>query len=249
MKSPEHRDITLCPPAHTRSPVIATLFLAFVNDLPPIGMALVIALIVISLGAHEAAHGWVALKCGDPTARDLGRITLNPLPHIDPFLTIVLPAICLISGGFLIGGAKPVPVNYYNLRKPLRDMALVALAGPFSNFLLAALFFLAHKILVDEFGVWDQEALGPRVLERALLFNLVLAAFNLLPIPPLDGSRVMTWLLPSGVREAYAGLERFGLILVVLIVFMVPGVNTLVRDTMQLMYGWIDTLVTLGGLW
>lgn len=223
--------------------------LAFVSDLPPIGIALVIAMIVISLGAHEAAHGWVALKCGDTTARDLGRITLNPIPHIDPFLTIVLPAICLLSGGFLIGGAKPVPVNYYNLRRPLRDMAIVALAGPASNFLLAMLLFLANKVLVEELGIWDAQALGPRILARALTFNLVLAAFNLLPIPPLDGSRVMTWLLPRGVREPYAGLERFGLILVVVFVFLVPGVSTLVQETIFLMYDGIESLVTLGGKW
>lgn len=218
-------------------------------DLPPIGIGLVIALIVISLGAHEAAHGWVALKCGDPTARDLGRITLNPLPHIDPFMTIVLPLICLVTGGFLFGGAKPVPVNYYNLRSPLRDMALVAIAGPLSNFLLAAGFYLVLKVLVNELDVWNQFALGPRVLAKALEFNLLIAAFNLLPIPPLDGSRVMTWLLPKGLRESYAGLERFGLILVILFVFFVPGVRSLVSQTMALMLSGIQTMVTLGGAW
>ncbi len=237
-------------PARPRQePAIDTLTLAFVADLPPIAMALVIALVVISLGAHEAAHGWVALKCGDPTARDLGRITLNPLPHIDLFMTILLPAICLMTGGFLIGGAKPVPVNYYNLRKPLRDMAIVALAGPASNFLLAAFFFLAKKILVDELGIWNPGTLGHLVLELAREFNLVLAAFNLLPIPPLDGSRVMTWLLPSGLREAYAGLERFGLILVVLFVFFVPGVRNVVDHTMGLMQRGIEAMITLGGAW
>lgn len=228
---------------------IEPFFLAFVSDLPTIGMVLAIALIVISLGAHEAAHGWVALKCGDTTARDLGRITLNPLPHIDPFMTIVLPAICLYTGGFLIGGAKPVPVNYHNLRRPLRDMAIVAIAGPASNFLLAAFFYLALKVLVVELHVWSDDALGPLVLKKALYFNLVLAAFNLLPIPPLDGSRVMTWLLPGGLREAYAGLERFGLILVILFVFFVPGVQTVVREAMQFMLTGIEFLVTLGGLW
>ena len=223
--------------------------LAFLDALPPIGMALVIALLILSLGIHEAAHGWVALQCGDTTARDLGRITLNPIPHIDPFLTILLPAICLMSGGFMLGGAKPVPVNYYNLRHPLRDMALVAIAGPLSNFLLAALFLLATKVLVDDLHVWGAEDLGAAVLFNAVRFNLALAAFNLLPIPPLDGSRVMTWLLPSGLREGYAGLERFGLILVILIVFFVPGVNTLVSSTMLLMLRAIQAMVTLGGAW
>jgi Zn-dependent protease len=249
VKSPSGRAITHGPAGPRQESAIDTLNLAFVADLPPIAMGLVIAMIVISLGAHEAAHGWVALKCGDPTARDLGRITLNPLPHIDPFMTILLPAICMMTGGFLIGGAKPVPVNYYNLRSPLRDMALVAIAGPASNFVLAALFFLAHKVMVYELGFWDEGALGPLVLEQALVFNLVLSAFNLLPIPPLDGSRVMTWLLPSGLRETYAGLERFGLILVVLFVFLVPGVSGLVQQTMQLMLRGIQAMVTLGGAW
>ena len=219
------------------------------RDLPPIGVALVIALLVISLGIHEAAHGWVALKCGDTTARDLGRITLNPIPHIDPFMTILLPAIGYMTGGFIFGGAKPVPVNYYNLRSPLRDMALVAIAGPASNFLLAMFFYLAIKVLVFEVGVWPEGALGPRILGHALVLNLVLAAFNLLPIPPLDGSRVMTWLLPRGLRETYAGLERFGLILVVLFVFVVPGVSKMVEQSVELMWRGIEVMVTFGGAW
>jgi len=223
--------------------------LVFVTDLPPIGMGLVIALLVISLGIHEAAHGWVALKCGDTTARDLGRITLNPLPHIDLFMTIVLPAICIMAGVPIFGGAKPVPVNYFNLRRPMRDMALVAIAGPFSNFLLGVFFCLCWKLLVQDFGIWEAQALGPQVLLNAFYFNLVLAAFNLLPIPPLDGSRVMTWLLPSGLREAYVSLERFGLLLVVGLLFLVPGVLGLVRSTVDLMARSIETIVTLGGAW
>src|SRR5262245_66293433 len=115
----------------------------------------------------------------------MGRITLNPLPHIDPFMTILLPAIGFLTGGFIFGGAKPVPVNYYNLRNPLRDMALVAIAGPASNFVLATLFALCWKILVQN-GVWDQFALGSVVLKYTVHINLLLAAFNLLPIPPLD---------------------------------------------------------------
>ena len=208
-----------------------------------------IALLVISLGIHEAAHGWVALKCGDPTARDLGRITLNPIPHIDPFMTILLPAIGYLSGGFIFGGAKPVPVNYYNLRSPLRDMALVAIAGPASNFLLAGFFFLCRKVVVYELDIWRPNTLGELVLVQAVIFNLALAAFNLLPIPPLDGSRVMTWLLPRGLRESYAGLERFGLILVLLVVFFVPGVREVVGQTMALMLRGIEAMVTLGGAW
>jgi Zn-dependent protease len=224
--------------------------LAFM-DLPPIGIAVVLALLIISLGIHEAAHGWVALKRGDPTARDLGRITLNPLPHIDLMMTVVLPLLMLFSSGgrFMFGGAKPVPVNFYNLRHPWRDMALVALAGPVSNFLLAGFFFLCLKVVVYELHLWEQNTLGERILEQALSFNLLLAAFNMLPIPPLDGSRVMTWLLPSGLREAYNGLERFGLVLVLILVNLVPPVQNLVMATMETMLSWITTLVTLGGAW
>jgi Zn-dependent protease len=217
--------------------------------MPWIGVALVIALLVVSLGIHEAAHGWVALQCGDTTARDLGRITLNPLPHIDPFMTILLPAVTYMAGGIFFGGAKPVPVNYFNLRKPLRDMALVAIAGPASNFFLAAFFFLCRKVVVEKLGWLEEDLLGDMVLRKAVFFNLLLSAFNLLPIPPLDGSRVMTWLLPKGLREGYAGLERIGLYLVFIFIYLVPGVNQLIWDTMEFMARGIETMVTLGGAW
>ncbi|NOT31307.1 MAG: site-2 protease family protein [Planctomycetes bacterium] len=216
--------------------------------MPPVGIGLVIALLVISLGIHEAAHAWVALKCGDPTARDLGRITLNPVPHIDPIMTILLPTLGFMAGGFIFGGAKPVPVNYYNLRSPLRDMALVAIAGPASNFLLAVFFGLCWKLTV-KYGVWDANVVGPTILAKTVQLNLVLAAFNLLPIPPLDGSRVMTWLLPRGVREPYAALERFGLLIVVGLVVFFPPLQILVWDTVDLMWSWVNAIVTLGGTW
>jgi len=232
-----------------RSITIDTLSLAFFSGLPAIGIAVALALLVISLGIHEAAHAWVALKCGDTTARDLGRITLNPIPHIDPFMTVILPVLMVVSGGFFFGGAKPVPVNYHNLRHPLRDMALVAVAGPFSNFLLAIFFYLAEKLMVQELHLWRQGTVGQLILASAVDFNLVLAAFNLLPIPPLDGSRVMTWLLPSGLREGYAALERFGILLVFGLILFVPPVNRAVGATVFAMEGWVKTIVTLGGTW
>lgn len=239
--------------------LIVLAVLAPIIDLPPVGIALVVAILVISLGIHEAAHGWVALKCGDTTARDLGRITLNPIPHIDPFLTIVLPVIAYYVMGFPFGGARPVPVNFYNLRKPHRDMALVAIAGPLSNFLIAVFFGLMQKIIIDlpsdeppswlELGIWPRDSLGALVLKHAMYWNLLLAAFNLLPIPPLDGSRVMTWLLPSGLRESYARLESMGLLLVIVVVFMVPGTTDLIFNTVGTMASVVGKIVTLGGLW
>lgn len=219
--------------------------------MPTIGIVLVIALLVVSLGIHEAAHGWVALKRGDTTARDLGRITLNPLPHIDPMLTIVLPTMTYLSLGVFFGGAKPVPVNFHALRHPWRDMALVALAGPASNFLLAAFFLLCRRLVVEESGIWHAFALGDTVLLKAVFFNLLLAAFNLLPIPPLDGSRIMAWLLPNDLRAPYAVLERMGigLLLVFLLMRFVPFVSVLLIQTMEWMYSATSAIVSVGGLW
>lgn len=213
-------------------------------------IAAIIVIVVISLSLHEAAHGWVALKCGDRTAHDLGRITLNPIPHIDPFMTILVPILLLVSTGgkFVFGGAKPVPVNFHNLRRPYRDMALVALAGPLSNFLIALVLFAVWKLAVFDLQIWSRDNPSAQVLEAGLQLNLALAAFNLIPIPPLDGSRVMTWLLPSGLRESYAGLERFGILLVLLLIWL-PATSAFIRTTMEVLYDLARQIVTLGGLW
>jgi len=242
------------PPEDTIELSIIALALSAPAPLHPIGIGLVVAFLVVSLGVHEAAHGWTALQFGDTTARDLGRITLNPFAHIDLFMTIVLPVMCLLTVGFPFGGAKPVPVNFHALRKPFRDMAMVALAGPLSNLLIAALVFALRHLLVDSLGLWAPNAqgeavLGDRVLDLTITVNLLLAAFNLLPIPPLDGSRVMTWLLPSGLREAYMRFEAFGLVIVLMLVFTVPAVSEMVWDMMDLMRRGIEFGVTAGGAW
>lgn len=187
----------------------------------PVETALVVAFLILSLALHEVAHGWVALQCGDPTARDLGRLSLNPIVHIDPIWTVIVPALTYMSGGFFFGGAKPVPVDFRRLRHPLRDMSLVAVAGPLTNLALALLFLVAWKAAV-QVGSYDAEDLLPRVLEGSLRFNAMLFVFNLIPIPPLDGSRILTWLLPAGLREAYTSLERFGMLLIIGLLFFVP---------------------------
>jgi Zn-dependent protease len=228
------------------------------SDFEPVGLALTIVLLVICLGIHEAAHGWVALKCGDPTARDLGRITLNPIPHIDPFMTILLPALLFIAshGGMIFGGAKPVPVNFHRLRHPWRDMSLVAIAGPLSNLLLAVFFvaafkfFLVHPLyngaaLTMEERIQD---LLPRVLIGAAAFNVLLAVFNMVPIPPLDGSRVMAWLLPEGLRGTYVGLERYGMLIIFGLLYAWPAFNRALAETVDAVIRWILVWVPIGGM-
>lgn len=177
------------------------------------GKALVIVLLIVCLAVHEAAHAWVANLRGDSTARDMGRMTINPLVHIDLFMTILLPAFLVFTGSpFLFGGAKPVPVNPHRLHHPLRDMMLVAIAGPLSNFLLAAGFLTALKYVNSTGNFHDKQL--PIILGACVSFNIILAIFNLIPIPPLDGSRVMAYLLPTTLREPYVALERYGMFLI-----------------------------------
>jgi Zn-dependent protease len=227
------------------------------GDRDPVELVLMIVLLVISLGIHEAAHGWVALQCGDTTARDLGRITLNPIPHIDLVWTILIPAFAYYRTGFIFGGAKPVPVSFHRLRHPWRDMSLVALAGPFSNLVLAVIALFGFHFFVTT-GYYHGAAriehdrafdLLPKILAQAAGFNVLLFVFNLVPIPPLDGSRVMAWLLPEGLRPAYQALERVGLILVFGLVFLSPTFSSLLGRSIDAVLRFLDSIVSLGGLW
>lgn len=189
----------------------------------------IISLVILIYSAilHEIAHGYVAERLGDPTARLLGRLTLNPVSHVDLFLTIILPLMLFLSNtGIIFGGAKPVPVDPYNLKDGRKDMALVSLAGPATNIALVliatAIFKLLHfDTLAEPSGA---NAIITVLLAIIIKINLSLAIFNLLPIPPLDGSKIFALILPSRLAEAYLSLSSFGtLLLLLLLVFPVGG--------------------------
>ena len=191
---------------------------------------------------HEVSHGWVANKFGDPTAARMGRLTLNPIPHIDLFGTVLLPIILYISGApFLFGYAKPVPVNFSNLSHPKRDMIWVASAGPLTNILLAIASVLLLKLLLG-FSVTDGaesswfEYLRPLALmaQYSIVINVALAVFNVIPIPPLDGGRIAVGLLPDPYASALARVEPFG-ILIVMVLLMTNVIDAFTRPTVRLL--------------
>jgi Zn-dependent protease len=177
--------------------------------------------ILIAITFHEAAHAYAAWRLGDDTALRAGRVTFNPLKHVDAFGTIVVPALLLVAGSpFLFGWAKPVPVAFNRLTRPRRDMALVAVAGPLTNVMLAfASAMLLHLVWLapEPTSRWLAQT-----LYQSLVLNLVLAIFNLLPIPPLDGSRILLSVMPGVLARPYAKLERFGLLILLGLVFVVP---------------------------
>lgn len=172
-------------------------------------------LLMIAMSVHEFAHGWVAYKLGDTTARDSGRLTLNPLAHIDPIGTILLPLSLLIATGgrFVFGAAKPVPINYSALRNPKRDVIWVGASGPLVNLAFALVLSLAWRMT-------PAGAVINFLLLQLILINIVLGIFNLVPIPPLDGSRILMGLLPRELSFAYASIEPWGFIIVLALVWM-----------------------------
>jgi Zn-dependent protease len=185
-------------------------------DLTPIVIGF--AIILVALTIHEAAHAWTADRLGDPTARLLGRVSLNPIVHIDPIGTILLPLLAAYSGLPIIGWAKPVPVNISRLRHHRRDFMIVAAAGPLSNFAQAVVCALIVRLV---FGLTDVSLL-PAILRYAVEANLLLAFFNLIPIPPLDGGNVLAGLVPERAAVVLDALRQFGFILIY--VLMLTGV-------------------------
>ena len=201
--------------------------------------------ILFAIIIHEVAHGWVASKLGDPTAKMLGRLTLNPIKHIDLVGTIIVPGILLFLGGFIFGWAKPVPITWQNLKNPKRDTALVAIAGPASNFLMA--FFWAF---ITKWGYALQFS-SPKLATilvmmggMGIMINIVLMLLNLIPIPPLDGSRVVSSFLPGPLAYQYNKIESYGFI--ILIALLATGVlNKILAPAIAIVAEWITGIFGL----
>jgi len=188
-------------------------------------------ILVASLSVHEAAHAWAADRLGDPTARRLGRLTLNPLAHIDWIGTVLFPLVGMLSGLPLIGWAKPVPVDMRNLQAPRRDFALVALAGPVSNLVLAGVLIL---LLLSQGGVVTESGATTLslTLYLAVFMNVLLAAFNMLPVPPLDGGNVLAGLVPESAARMLDKVRPFG-IFVLYALLLMGGVRAMVTPIEQ----------------
>ncbi len=184
-----------------------------------LGIAVSVVLVVYSIILHEIAHGYAAYRLGDPTAAMRGRLTLNPIKHIDPFRTILLPVMILLMSGmtFIFGGAKPIPVNPYNFRNVGKGMLITGIAGPLVNLTIMVVCALLVRMLSRLGGMVSTAII--MIVFRVGLWNMVLVAFNMVPIPPLDGSRVLRYFLPRDAQRAYDSVEPYGLLIVMIAVF------------------------------
>ncbi|MCX5706634.1 MAG: site-2 protease family protein [Candidatus Omnitrophica bacterium] len=180
-----------------------------------VSFVLSFGLLIIAMSIHEFAHGWVAYRLGDTTAKYAGRLTLNPLAHIDPFWTLILPLFLFISSGgkFVFGAAKPVPINYLALKNPKRDIIWIGVSGPAANFILASL--LAIVINTAHLPIFFAS-----ILLNLIVINIILGIFNLIPIPPLDGSRILMGLLPESLASGYSSIEPYSFIILLALIWM-----------------------------
>lgn len=178
--------------------------------------------ILFAITLHEAAHGWVANKLGDPTAKNLGRITINPIKHIDPVGTVVVPLFLAMVSPFVLGWAKPVPVEPRYFKSPLLDMGLVAVAGPVSNFFMACFWAIFIQLVTMLLERSDLLVFLAEMGKNGIIINIVLMVLNLLPIPPLDGGRVVAGILPPNLAMPFMQLERFGMVIILLL--LVSGI-------------------------
>ncbi len=199
--------------------------------------------LVFAITVHEVAHGWVASQLGDQTARLLGRLTLNPIKHVDPIGTVVLPLLLLSLGGFVFGWAKPVPVDWRNLRQPRRDMALVAAAGPGANVIMLVIWALfARYLMAQEAELGDAVMPWFYMAGVGMTINIALIVLNLLPLPPLDGSRIVASFLPPRQAAQYNRLERWGII--ILLGLMATGIlGHIMGPPMRFLYGIVRALL------
>jgi len=207
---------------------------------PPLGVLLPeFVILVCSLSFHEAAHAWAADKLGDPTARNLGRLTLNPLAHVDWIGTVLFPLVAMSTGAPLIGWAKPVPVDFRYLRSPKRDFAMVAAAGPASNLVLATGLAVVRMFLTATHPVPGGAAdLTSEILLSAVILNVLLAVFNMIPVPPLDGGNVAIGILPHSIGVVFESMRRWGFL--ILYALMLTGVLWSITQPVQnLILSWL----------
>ena len=192
--------------------------------------------VLLAITMHEAAHGWTAWKLGDDTAKQMGRVTFNPLAHIDPFGTVILPSILIMAGGVLFGWAKPVPVVFSRLGNPRRDMVLVAAAGPGINICLAIVSAIGLYFVDLQRSLFDEWV--ARNLINSININLLLTIFNMIPVPPLDGGRIAVGLLPYKMAVPLARLERAGFFILIGVIFILPMLGSQLGLDLNI-FGWL----------